>query len=441
MNRFFRTAYATTLVYLLLTLVAVLIARVGMPFLAFSCLYFGLLLCLLPGALPGLNGKERLFSCVGAAIAVLGFLPLALWRCPTIHWATYLLGIAAAAAFLSLLRHRTTHADFMAKCRFTVVLLLILIGFVYLALLMGIYQDGQVSERSEILRLATNNVVPYATVLLVSGVLLLRGLRAQEGVVDERAFNRRQLRDTLIFATLVTVVFAIDPFMYLQRAALFLFTDVLRPAARFLVQFLDLLLRLMARKKPPTAEEPLPTPEATQEAGEMPVTELTEREPERYYVDGKDLSLTIAYIFLAAAALILLLILAFQIRKLVRNLQKRNQYHGSGYPNETREALPEKEETYRRGKPKRGSADPRERMRYLYGEYLRHLKKLLVRFDRTDTCGEIQRHAHRNLLLDSSLLFEFTALYEKARYRLKKTPTEADAHRMKNLLDRIKKGS
>ena len=61
MNRFFRTAYATTLVYLLLTLFAVLIARVGMPFPAFSCLYFGLLLCLLPGALPHLNGKERLF--------------------------------------------------------------------------------------------------------------------------------------------------------------------------------------------------------------------------------------------------------------------------------------------------------------------------------------------------------------------------------------------
>ena len=38
----------------------------------------GLLLCLLPGALPGLNGKERLFSCVGAATMALGFLPLAL---------------------------------------------------------------------------------------------------------------------------------------------------------------------------------------------------------------------------------------------------------------------------------------------------------------------------------------------------------------------------
>ena len=173
----------------------------------------------------------------------------------------------------------------------------------------------------------------------------------------------------------------------------------------------------------------------------MPVTELAEREPERYYVDGKDLSLTIAYIFLAAAALILLLILAFQISKLVRNLQKRNQNRGSGYPNETREALLEKEETHRRGKPKRRNADPRERMRYLYGEYLRHLKKFLVRFDRTDTCGEIQRHAHRNLLLDSSLLFEFTALYEKARYRLKETPTEADARRMKKLFDRIKRGS
>ncbi len=441
MNRFFRTAYAASLVYLCLTLLVVLITGVSMPFPAFSCLYFGLLLYLLPGAFPRLAGRERMFRILGAATAVLGFLPLALWRCPAIHWFTHLAGLAAAAAFLSLLRHRTTHSDFLAKYRFTAILLLLLVGFVYLALLTGIYQDGQVSKRSEALRQALNSAVPYAIVLLGSGVLLLRGLRAQEGVADEQAFRRRQLRDTLIFAAIVTLVFAVDPFAYLHKAASFLFHDVLRPAARFLIQLLDQLLQLLARKKPLTASEPAPTPEATADPGLMPVTEPVEAEPERYYVDGGDLSLTIAYIFLAIAALILLLILALQIRKLIRTLRQRGQNRGGGYPHETREALSPEEGTRRTGRLKRRGEDPRARMRRLYGEFLRYLQKARVRFDRTNTCGEIRRYAKRNLIADSSLLAAFTVLYEQARYRLKDAPTAADARRMKALLDRIKKGS
>ena len=438
MNRFFRTAYATALVYLCLTLFAVLVTKINMPFLAFSCLYFGLMLCLLPAASSWWSGKRPLFAGIGIGMAVLGFLPLFLLHCPLIHWLIHLLGIVSAAAFLVLLRHRTTHSDYLAKYQFIAVLLLILMGFVFLSLLAGIYQNDTPSTQSKILELVIRNIVPYAIVVLVSGVLLLRGLRAQEGVVDERAFNRRQLRDTLIFAVLVTLIFSVDPFVNLKRFALFLFTDVLRPSALFLVQLLDSLLRLISRKKPEMTE-PLPTPEATSVPGEVPTTELSETSPEHYHIDDGDLSLTLAYIFLVAAAVILLLILVRQTCKLIRRLKKHNQDRGNGYPNETRESLPREDGANGKRRRRRRSENTRERMRYLYGELLRYLRKHRVRYNKEDTCGEIQRSVNKYMIVDSTTVSDFTELYEQARYRLKESPTEADAHRMKTLLDRIKR--
>ena len=71
MNRFFRTAYAMTLAYLFATILAVLITGVKVPFAAFSCLYFGLLIALLPAASQKLSGKEPLFGCIGAAVALI----------------------------------------------------------------------------------------------------------------------------------------------------------------------------------------------------------------------------------------------------------------------------------------------------------------------------------------------------------------------------------
>ena len=342
MNRFFRTVYSATLVYLCLALFGVLITGIRMPFPAFSCLYFGLLLFLLPGISQRLIGKERLCHVIGAVTAVLGFLPIAFLHCPMIHWLIHLLGIAAAGVFLSSLRHATTHSFFMANFRFSVASLLILIGFVCLVMLTDIRQDGRAPVRSEAVNLAVSSVVPWAIVLLASGVLLLRGLRAQPGSADEQAFNRRQLRDTLIFAILVTLVFAADPFVWLEKALFFLFSEVLRPSARFLAGYLYSFLRLISFWKEP-AEDPLTT-EETVEQRPVPTAEPAEVETEHYLVEGNDLSLTLAYIFTAAAVLILLYILALQILKLVRNLRERSRSRGSGYPSETRETLPAKEE-------------------------------------------------------------------------------------------------
>ena len=117
-------------------------------------------------------------------------------------------------------------------------MLVVLIGFGCLFTMTDIYQDGQASARSETLRQAISGTVPYAIILLTSGTLLLRGLRAQLGIAEEQAFNRRQLRDVLIFAVLVTLVFAVDPFVYLKKALSFLLDEVLRPSVRALRQLL-----------------------------------------------------------------------------------------------------------------------------------------------------------------------------------------------------------
>ena len=440
MNRFFRTAYATTLVYLCTSLFAVLITGVQMPFPAFSCLYLGLLLGLLPAAAPKLSGKEPVFACIGAATALLGFLPIVLKNGPWLHYAVHFIGIVCGALFCSILRHRTTHDDFEAKYRFTIVLLLILIGFVYLTLLAGIYENGLVPAKSENVRLAVNGVVPLVIVLLVTGVLLLRGLRAQTGVVDERAFNRRQIRDTLLFAAIVSLLFAVDPFRYLGMAAAFLMKNVIKPAAMFLARMLSALLDLMACT-PPEPEHAVPTPTPTPTPEAIPGPMLADTEPEHYMIEGKDLSLTISYIFLAATAAVLLAILAFQIVKLVKRLRKRGKKTGRGYPNETREAIPAADGAYsRQDRPKRRSEDPRERIRYLYAEFLRFLRRSPVRFSETNTCREIETRANNWMAGKSSDLSDLTELYEQARYRQKDAPTDADARRMKTLFGRIKKG-
>ena len=436
MNRFFRTAYATTLLYLCLAFFGVLITGAALPFPAFSLLYFGLLLSLLPGVSPRAAGKERLFALLGAAAALLGFFPLALWRCPPLHWVIQLLGIAAAAGFCRALRHRTTHAAFLAVYEFSVVAVLILIGFTALAMLTVIYQDGESVARAGRLRLALSCIVPHAIVLLASGVLLLRGLRAQRGM-DERAFNRRQLRDTLNFSVLVSLIFAVDPFVWLQKAVDFLLNRVLRPAVRDLGQFL--VEHLRSPSQPELQAQGTPMPEATAELNPIPPVEAAEAKVEQYYVEGNDLTRTIAYIFLAAAALALFCLLIRALRKLIHELRRRNQNRGSGYPRETRETLPPEESGGEERKPRRRSRDPRERIRWLYGDFLRYLNRLRLRFGAASTCGEIRQRAEKRAAGDPASLSALTALYEEARYRLSETPTEADERAMEALLRQIKK--
>jgi hypothetical protein len=288
-------------------------------------------------------------------------------------------------------------------------------------------------------QLAVNTIVPMTITLLVTGVLLLRGLRAQEGVVDEKAFNRRQIRDTLIFAAIVSVLFAVDPFPYLRQGLFAIVNNVIRPAAGALARGFAWLLNLLSCTPVPI-EKTQTTPEPTLDPEGPPLVPMAETEPEHYYIDeGPDLTMTLAYIFLALAAAALLAILAVQIVKLVRKLKNRGKKRGRGYPHEEREKLSSEDEPDGGRKPRKRSEDPRERMRYLYGEFLRHLRRIPVPYERSSTCGEIRDKAQAWMDADPNDVSDFTDLYEQARYREKENPTDADARRMKNLLARMRK--
>jgi|GEM_PF-2569908 len=440
MNRFLRTAYATTFVYLFLSLFAALMTGVGMPFSAPLCLYFGLLLILLPGAMPALRDKGTLLRLLGVLLALLGFLPLWLRGCSAAHGVAHGLGILAAGAFVPILRHRTTHSDFAAKFRFSILLLLVLIAYMYLSLLVGITEEAIVPIARGHVSQALDHLVPIFILLLMTGVLLLRGLRGLQGTLDERAFNRRQLRDLLLYASLVGVAFVFDPLPRLFRGLSWL----LGRGGRWLVWAFGRLLDLLANKEPKfDPPKPEATPDPAEDYPPPPVETVTEQEPAHYKLDEAGettLYKTILYIFLAAAAAVLLAILILEVRKLIRRIRDRGGAAGRGYPNEIRESLDGEDPAKRGRRPKRRSPLPRLRIRYLYGAFLRFLRRVPLRIEPCDTCGRINERAGRVMHLDRGDLSEFREIYEQARYCEGRAPSEQDAARMKKLFDRLKRG-
>ncbi|MBO4384897.1 MAG: hypothetical protein J5854_05710 [Clostridia bacterium] len=441
MNRFFRTAFSTSLVYLVLALIAALITGKGVPLPAFTCLYFGLLIMLLPYAMPKLAGREALFALLGVLAALAGCLFLLLFRCAVAHYLAHLMGMLAAALFMSTLKHRTTHDDFAAKFRFAVIAMIALIASVYFSILIGITEEIMLPAETERVRKAFDSIIPIAIITLMTGVLLLRGLRGMQGSVNEKAFNRRQLRDVVIYASAVTAVFVVSP--YFHDVLVWLMNKVVRPAFRWILWAINRLLDLMANKKPLFDDtKPELTPVPDEDLMPLPTNMVTELEPESYKIDEAaetGLYKTLVYIMIGIAAAVLIVILVIELRKLIKKLRDRGGSRGRGYPNEIREALDDEDEKDRADKPKKRSPDPRVRIRWLYAEFLRFLRRVPVRIKPSDTCGNINDRTKKALRVNRGDLSEFRDIYEQARYNMTEAPTDRDAARMKTLLDSLKK--
>jgi large-conductance mechanosensitive channel len=383
MTRFFRTAFAVSLASLILTLISVVATGVHMPFAVFSCLLFGLLLFLLPEAVSKLESKKTLFALLGAAAALLGFLPLLILRCPVFHFVSYGLSVSAAAIFLVSLRHNTTHNNFKARFVFiTIVLVCLLTYFVVSATTMRRFANSVYSQPvldPESLKLAMNDIIPIAIVLLSSGVLCLRGLRAQNGAVDSKSYQRRQLRDALIFTVSVSVIFLILP---LLKPVWTLFAEkVLAPIGRLFASLLERIVskamesnalsqfnEAVASAKPtqaPSQAAPIATPSPSSgaifENHTPPPAEIRQ---------GTYLYTLIAFLIIA----IVITLAAIILMKALRRFKK----HERSYPNESREELPETDEPKKEKKLAKHSADPRRRMRYLYADFLKQLKKVVL---------------------------------------------------------------
>lgn len=386
MTRFFRTTFAVSLTSLVLTLVSIVATGVHMSFLSFACLLCGLLLFLLPEATPKLEGKEIRFALLGAGVALLGFLPLPILRCPVFHYVSYGLSVAAAAIFLITLRHNTTHNNFKARFVFiTIILICLLTYFVVSATTMRRFANSPYSKPildPESLKLALNDIVPLAIVLLASGVLCLRGLRAQYGAADDASFRRRQIRDALIFTVSVTAVFIAVP--VLKPVWAFLLEKVFAPFARMLVQLLERIVASATGSTPvsefdtaaasakPTEAPSQAAPTGMPSSGAMPASNTP---PSASVRMGE-------YLYILIALLIIAIVVTIAAIILVKALRRFKKYERS-YPNESREELPEPDEPKKKTKPTKHSADPRKRMRYLYADFLKQLKKAVLQQTRT----------------------------------------------------------
>ena len=435
MNRFFRTAYSTALLFFFLTLFAVVICGARMPFPAFSCLFFGLLVFLMPGFARRLEGREIPFMILGAVIALAGELFILLCRCPAAYYFVYAAALLGAALFIVLLSANTTYNDFEAKFRFTLVIAAVATAFIAVA---GLSDSAVFNLKAENVVAAINCLVPIAIVMLAMGILLLRGLRAQPGIVDDRAFNRRQLRDTLIFGGIVTAVFVVDPVKAIKAAFDWLVHNALRKIYYWLYDMFGKFVELITV---PHGSTPSATAVATAAPSEaVSITPLPELEPIEQEVppQSEPFFRTLTVFFMILVGLILLYIVIKELVKLIRKLRSKSDNKSSGYPNEIREELPPEEEQPEEDKPSKRSRDPRDRMRLMYAEFMRRLRRKSVPISRTDTCGEIGVHAKTASPGESSEIDEFTGLYEKARYDLAEEPAESDAQRMKKLLGEIK---
>ncbi|MBO4848957.1 MAG: DUF4129 domain-containing protein [Clostridia bacterium] len=436
MNRFFRTSYSAALAAFFATLTAVTAKGLPMPLLSFSCIYFGLLVFMLPHIVPRLEGRETLFGLVGAAVMAAGVLFVV--RMPAVYVVGFLICLAAAYIFIPLLRHQTTHSDFEAKFRFS----LICAGcFTALLMVGGLTEKNIFEINPDNVKQALVSAVPVAILLLASGVLLLRGLRAQQGIVDVRAFNRRQLRDTLIFSGIVTAVFAADPFRWLSQAADYIYEKLLKPLRYLIEDGLRKLFELMRNPHPPQYDPGAYTepPADLVNVTPSPPPEIQPTpDPTDVAKNSDDLMKTLLTIFMIVAMAAVLIFVVCELVKLIKKLMQNSKPRGSGYPNEERSALPPDDEGPKEDRPNRFSRDPRRRIRYHYREYMHHLRSKKIPIAPSDTCTDINQRARHTLRRKKSETEELTEIYRRARYRMGSEPERADAERMKQLVNDIK---
>lgn len=440
MNRFLHTAYFTSYTYLVLVLFAVILTGVDMPLLPYLCLLSGVLLIRLPVAFDRFAGKPAAFAAFGVLAVLLGVLPLFLYACPTVHFIAYGLSAAAGVLLCAVLQKKTNYTNFLSVLRISLSVLGSVIVLAFLVVIPLLHDERVLPFGWDRILIAVNSAVPVAITLLLIGILLLRQLRSEQGGMDAKTVNRRQMRDLSVFGTVVGAVFVIHMFVHLRSVFDLLYDKVILPLLKWIAR---LFAETIGRIELP--ELATPAPEYAQD-GALPTMDpgllveeggIENGDPALVLTDSSTMYKIVLGIFITVAVVVLIILIISGIRKYLERYRGRKIVRG--YPNETVEQITEEEPAQQKEEPpKKHSEDPRMRMRYQYGEFLRYLRKKSVAVKRTDTCGAIKEQADAGLCAASKDLDGFTQLYEKARYQQSAAVTDADASQMKSLFDRIK---
>lgn len=435
MNRFLRTAYSTIYVYLFLTLFMVTVTGADMPFPAFLFLFFGLMVALLPEIYESLPGNRTLWASLGLLLALPGFWAVRFSQGSLLHYILYGLGLLAGMIFLHLRRYPISYLRFRDAFRRSVLAAAVLILYDLLVIAPAVLDKKLFSFSFERFIGAVDNLAPLIILLLVVGVLHLRGLRSEQIGMERKALRRRQLRDLLLFVTVVIIVYIFNPLVYIIKGGKHLWNKGLLPLLTWISGALSSLFSsLFSFQRPPTDNIIKETLDynSSLPGGDLPPGEMVPTEAvEEVVSEGIDLYMLLVGIWLTVSLCILLYFLIFKKRTVKR---KTNL----GYPNETVEMLEEEEEEEQAPLPKKRSADPRLRIRYQYQSFLKYLRKISVQVKHTDTSGEIGESAKEGIRAEAESIDAFTEIYNRARYQQNEEVSAADAESMKRLLEDMK---
>lgn len=432
MNRFLRVSFIVGMAYTLAGLFVGSITGVMYPFGCYAMMWLGTLVFMLGTIVPKLNRYDALFKPLGGVIEALGFIFIIINKCAPIYYVFHAVMLVGSVLLAVFLKYNTIHRDFAAKFKFSVIAMLLIFC------LMGLLTGGSenVFFNMDFTVAAMINSIPSFIISIVMGILLLRGLRASVGIVDETEFNKRQLRDTVMFFGGCVLVIVTGLPRLIVRLAELISSTLINP---LLLQFEKLMynfVELLVNKNPPNVSGNQnivqPTPNGV-DITPMPTPGLTQSVTAEHVEDKSD---EMVKILLILFAIILGAIILYVV---ISKLFKRGKRVVSfGYPYEESETI--EDDAKMREKPvSRHSRLPRQKIRYYYYSFLKHIHRKGGEFRRSDTCEQVSDIAEGLVKGRTQELKEFSGVYRKARYNFSEEPTSEDAKRAKQLLDSLSK--
>lgn len=429
MNKFLRISFVTGFIATLLSLLIQSITGCAYPIWCYIAIYTGTLLFMLNRIVPSLEAKRPLLQAGGIVFALLGNLLLLTY--PVSHFICNLLMTCLSFSLVFILKYNTIHRDFASKFKFSLVVFTVI--YIVFALFSG--ETGYNLFNGEFVKQAISNSIPFLVITLAMGVLLLRGLRASSAVVSEKEFNRRQLRDTLIFFGACVLVWGTRLLKGIELLAKFLFADIIIPLLKHISDLLSKVEEALVNHNPvtstpsPVKPTPYPTTELT------PIPELTPSAtltPGQVVDNSENMLETLMYIVLGIAVAFVLFII------LTKLLKQGGRGRDMGYPNETSEDIGEIEQKPKEKPLSRRVREPRLRLRFIYSEFMTYVKRKGGQIMPSDTCSDIESNAKAITYNKQDDVTALSEAYRKARYNLNSEVTAEDVKEAKKHLNSIK---
>lgn len=279
-------------------------------------------------------------------------------------------------------------------------------------------------------------IFPYLILAIISGVFLLRHLRAGGEMEQIDVYEKQQFIELTIFLLVCVLLTLLKAPVHILEGFSLLYHQLLIPLMTALVSVIGMLLSILIY----LGSLLLSVINKTNKPQEVKFFfgEMIKEEADKIGFDSVEAFdyLPILY-FIGATALVVIVFLVFHW--LMGNIYQQSLQGGII---ETRESLADLSMKPSRNRKKR-PGNTREAVRYYYGKYMELLLKKQVELKGNDTTSEINdkyiNFIQHDLVDKTTASNDLTSIYQEARYQLSKEISEDEVAKAKELYHHIKK--